>query len=122
MSHPWRILLVSTGLGLASAFVLIGVAFVVSMYSREVAQWVSVPGELLVGASNRICPPSGAECFLGSSRQGARHLWLLICVLASWSFIFFVAWWSGLRLAVRARARGRADRRPLFANQRQGTS
>jgi hypothetical protein len=97
-------LLVSIALGLGSAMVLITVAFFGALELRDVAAVVWAPGEFLVRSSNAICPPLGVECFLGSRRQGAHHLWLLICLLVSWGFILSVAWWCGLSLTARSRA------------------
>ena len=119
MRYRSRVLLATAAIGFASAFALMLVTFVVSLKFREFAQLVWVPGEWLVLLLNQVCPPKGVECFLGSSRQGAQHLWLLICSLASWSLIFSAAWWGGFRLVQRARAR--AERRPLFLHRR-GTS
>lgn len=101
MRARWKLLLASTALGLASALMLIVLAFLVSMLSRELAQWVWVPGEMLVRASNWLCPPAGAECVLGSARPGARHLWSLICMMAAWGLVFSAGWWWGLRRAAR---------------------
>jgi len=122
MRYRSRVLLATAALGFASALALMLVTFVVSLKFREFAQLVWLPGEWLVYLSDHACPPKGAECVLGSSRQGARHLWLLICSLASWSLIFSAAWWGGFRLVQRARARSCADGRRLFLNNRRGTS
>src|SRR5258708_36040050 len=97
-------LLVSVTLGLGSAIVLITAAFFGSLEFRGVSAVVWAPGEFLVRSSNAICPPLGVECFLGSRREGARHLWLFICLLVSWGFIFSVVWWCGLSLTARSRA------------------
>ena len=85
--------------GFASALLLIIAAFVISMKFRELAQLLLAPGDWLVQASNWICPPLGAECVLGSKRQGAQHLWRILCAYAAWSVLFSTAWWYGLRRA-----------------------
>jgi hypothetical protein len=122
MRHRSRLLLGSALLGFVSALALILATFVVSLKFRELAQVVWIPGEFLVQVSNGVCPPLGVECFLGSTRLGAQHLWLLICAAIAWSFIFFAAWWSGLTLAARIRSRAYAGRRSLFLHKRQGLS
>ena len=121
MRYRSRFFLATAALGFASALALMLVTFVVSLKFREIAQLVWTPGEWLVYLSNHVCPPKGAECFLGSGRQGAQHLWLLVCSLASWSLIFSAAWWSGFRLVQRARARA-CTHRPLFLHKRKGIS
>jgi hypothetical protein len=120
MRYRSRFFLATTAIGFASALALMLVTFAVSLKFREFAQLVLMPGEWLVYLSDHACPPKGAECVLGSSRQGAQHLWLLICSLASWSPVFSVAWWAGFRLVQRARAC--ADRRPLFLHKKRGIS
>jgi len=122
MKYRSRVLLATAVLGLASALVLIVVTFVVSLKFREFAYLVMTPGQWLVRVSDQVCPPNAVECFFGSSRQGVHHLWLLFCAFISWSFIFSAAWWSGLTLAARIKARAYLDRRPLFTHRRQGTS
>lgn len=119
MRYRSRVVLATAAVGFASALALMMVTFVVSLKFREFAQLVWIPGEWLVLLSNHVCPPQGVECFLGSVRRGAQHLWLLACALAAWSFIFAAAWWGGFRLVQRAKAR--AERRPLFLHKR-GTS
>jgi len=119
MRYRSRFVLATAALGFASALALILVAFVVSLKFREFAHLAWVPGEWMVYMSNQVCPPKGVECVFGSSRQGAQHLWLVICSLAAWSLIFSAAWWGGFRLVQRAQAR--AERRPLFIHKR-GTS
>ena len=122
MRYRSRFLLATAALGFLSALALMLVAFIASLKFAEFAHWFRLPGEWLVHLSNYACPPSGAECFLGSSRRGAQHLWLIVCALASWSIIFSVAWWGGFRLLARARARGSAERRPLFLHKKRGIS
>jgi hypothetical protein len=122
MRHRKRLLLASVALGFVSALALMLFTFVVSLKFRELAQAVWIPGEFLVHVSNGICPPLGVECFLGSTRLGAQHLWLLVCAAIAWSFIFFAAWWTGLTLAARIRSRVHADRRSLFLHKRQEIS
>ena len=121
MRYRSRFILTTAALGAVSALALMLVTFVVSLKFREFAQLVWTPGEWLVLLSDQVCPPKGVECFFGSSRRGAQHLWLLVCALAAWSVIFSAAWWGGFRLVQRARARACADRRPLFLHKR-GTS
>jgi len=122
MRYRSRVVLTTAAVGFLSALALMVVTFVVSLKFREFAQLVWVPGEWLVLLSNQVCPPQGVECFLGSTRRGAQHLWLLACALAAWSLIFAAAWWGGFRLVQRAKARPGADRRPLFLHKRRGTS
>jgi hypothetical protein len=99
MRRPARILLAAALRGLASAFLLIVAAFVISMKSREAAHLLLAPGGFLVQVSNWICPPLGVECVLGSRRPGAHQLWLLACAFAAWAALFSAAWWWGLRRA-----------------------
>jgi hypothetical protein len=122
MRYRSRVLLATAALGFLSALALMLVTFLVSLKFGEFAQWFRAPGEWLVHLSNQACPPSGAECFLGSSRRGAQHLWLVLCALAWWSVVFSAAWWGGFRLLQRVRARGYADRRPLFLHKKRGIS
>jgi hypothetical protein len=122
MRYRHRLLLATAALGVLSALVLTVVTFIVSLRFNEFAEWFRAPGEWLVYLSNQVCPPRGAECFLGSTRQGAQHLWLVICALFSWSLIFAAAWWSGFRLVERARARAATYRRPLFLHKKRGIS
>src|SRR5215467_2100924 len=98
-----RFLILAIVLGFSSAVVLIVAAFFTALNLRAFASVVWAPGELLVRASNTICPPFGVECFLGSKRQGAHHLWLFICSLVSWGLMLSVAWWYGLSLTTRSR-------------------
>jgi hypothetical protein len=88
-------------LGFGSAIVLIVAAFFAGMEFRGIARFVWAPGEFLVRISNAICPPLGVECFLGSSRQGAHHLWFFVCLLLSWGVVLSLAWWWGLSLTPR---------------------
>ena len=122
MKYRSRFLLTTVALGFVSALVLMAVAFVLTLHARELVMWVWTPGGWLVSLSNHLCPPRGVECFLGSSRGSLQSLWLLMCGLVAWSFIFFAAWSAGLRLVQRARARAWARQRPLFLHKRRGTS
>jgi hypothetical protein len=122
MRYRSRVLVAAAALGFASALALMLVTFVVSMKFGEFAQWFRAPGEWLVLLSDQVCPPKGAECFLGSSRRGAQHLWLILCALAAWSLIFSAAWWGGYRLVERARTRAWTERRPLFLHKKRGMS
>jgi hypothetical protein len=122
MRYRSRVLLATAALGLISALALMLVTFVVSMKFSVFAQWFRAPGEWLVHLSNLACPPKGAECFLGSGRPGAQHLWLLVCALVSWSLVFAAAWWGGFRLVDRARARALTEQRRLFIHGKRGIS
>lgn len=104
MPRPPKRFLISMLLGFGSAIILIVVTFFSALEFRDFAAFVWAPGEFLVRSSNAICPPFGVECFLGSRRQGAHHLWLLICLLISWGFMLSVVWWCGLSLTARSRA------------------
>ena len=94
-------------LGVVSALLLIVGAFFVGVAVPSVARVIWAPGAFLVAVSNAICPPFGVECFLGSQRQGAHHLWFFICLLLAWASLLSVAWWGGLSLTAR-RTRTRA--------------
>ena len=104
MPRPRKLILLSTVLGFGSAVLLIVAAFFGALEFRVFASIVWAPGEFLVRASNAICPPFGVECFLGSKREGAHHLWLFVCSVISWGLMFSAAWWYGLSLTPRSRA------------------
>ena len=122
MRYRSRALLATAALGFISALALMVLTFIVSLKFGEVAGWFRLPGEWLVHLSNQVCPPRGAECFLGSSRRGAQHLWLVVCALVMWSFVLAAAWWAGFRLIERIRARAWTHRRPLFIHRKRGIS
>jgi hypothetical protein len=100
-----RRVILSSALGFASALGLLVLAFVVGLELRAFSALVWAPGEFLVRASDALCPPFGVECFLGSRRQGAHHLWRFICSLGAWGAVLSVAWWYGLRYLSRPNAR-----------------
>lgn len=102
--------------GLASAFLLIVAAFVISLKFRELGHLLLAPGDWLVQVSNWVCPPLGVECVLGSKRQGMQHLWQILCAYAAWSALLSAAWWYGLR---RARS-PELDETYIFLNKGKG--
>lgn len=104
--------------GLACALLLISAAFVISLKFRELGHLLLAPGDWLVQLSNRLCPPLGVECVLGSKRQGMQNIWQILCAFAAWSTLFSVAWWCGLR---RARP-PKPERAYIFLNKGKGMS
>jgi hypothetical protein len=93
---------------LAMAVILIAAAFFTAVWldlDQAFFQAVVAPGVILWKLSNWVCPPSGARCFLLSERQGAHHLWALICYVVAWWGIFFAT----LMVVRRLRKRGGAD-------------
>jgi hypothetical protein len=117
MRQSLRIFPAAAARGLASAFLLIVAAFVISLKFRELAHWLLAPGDWLVQLSNWACPPLGVECVLGSKRSGMQHLWQVFCAYAAWSVLFSAGWWYGLR---RARP-PEPDGAYIFLDKRKGT-
>jgi hypothetical protein len=118
LRRPLGIFTAAAARGLASALLLIIAAFVISMKFRELGHLLLAPGDWLVQVSNRICPPLGVECVLGSKRQGMQHVWQILCAYAAWSALFSIAWWYGLH---RARP-PEPERAHIILNQGKGPS
>jgi hypothetical protein len=60
--------------------------------------FVWTPASWLVRLSDVLCPPIGVKCILGSTSQGAHHLWFALCLLGFWWGVLSIAAWPLLRL------------------------
>jgi hypothetical protein len=62
-----------------------------------VQAFVWAPATWLVHLSDVLCPPIGVKCVLGSTSQGAHHLWFALCLLGFWWLVLSIAAWPLFR-------------------------